>query len=52
MIIRYGSSIGDVCDKLHRDFKKRFRYAQVWAILQNIKDSEWVLSIQCMTMTY
>jgi len=30
MIIRYGSSIGDVCDKLHRDFKKRFRYAQVW----------------------
>ncbi len=30
MIIRYGSSIGDVCDKLHRDFKKRFRYAQIW----------------------
>lgn len=30
MIIRYGASIGDVCDRLHRDFKKRFRYAQVW----------------------
>ncbi len=30
MIVRYGSSIGDVCDKLHRDFKKRFRYALIW----------------------
>ncbi len=30
MIIRYGATIGDVCDKLHRDFKKRFRYAQIW----------------------
>jgi small GTP-binding protein len=30
MIIRYGSTIGDVCDKLHRDFRKRFRYAQIW----------------------
>lgn len=30
MIIRQGSTIGDVCDRLHRDFKKRFRYAQVW----------------------
>ncbi len=30
LTVRYGSSIGDVCDKLHRDFKKRFRYAQVW----------------------
>jgi len=30
MIIRYGATIGDVCDKLHRDFRKRFRYAQIW----------------------
>ncbi len=30
LIVRYGSSIGDICDKLHRDFKKRFRYAQIW----------------------
>lgn len=30
MIIRYGATVGDVCDKLHRDFRKRFRYAQVW----------------------
>lgn len=32
MIIRYGATIGDVCDKLHRDFRKRFRYAQIWGI--------------------
>jgi ribosome-interacting GTPase 1 len=30
MIVRYGSSIGDICDRLHRDFRKRFRYAHVW----------------------
>ncbi len=30
MIVRYGSTIGDVCDRLHRDFRNRFRYAQVW----------------------
>ena len=30
LIIRYGATIGDVCDKLHRDFRKRFRYAQIW----------------------
>ncbi|MBU4492259.1 MAG: GTP-binding protein [Euryarchaeota archaeon] len=32
LIVRYGSTIGDICDKLHRDFKKRFRYAQVWGL--------------------
>ena len=30
LIIRYGASVGDVCDRLHRDFRKRFRYAQIW----------------------
>ncbi|MCE8424804.1 MAG: GTP-binding protein [Candidatus Methanoperedens sp.] len=30
MIIRYGATVGDVCDRLHRDFRKRFRYAQIW----------------------
>ncbi|MDP2845649.1 MAG: GTP-binding protein [Candidatus Methanoperedens sp.] len=30
LIVRAGFTIGDVCDKLHRDFKKRFRYAQIW----------------------
>lgn len=30
MIVRAGSTIGDVCDRLHRDFRKRFRYAQIW----------------------
>ena len=30
LIVRYGSTIGDICDKLHRDFRNRFRYAQIW----------------------
>ncbi|MCS3924391.1 OBG GTPase family GTP-binding protein [Methanosalsum natronophilum] len=30
LIIARGSKISDVCDKLHRDFKDKFRYAQVW----------------------
>ena len=30
LIVRQGSSVADICDKLHRDFKKRFRYAQIW----------------------
>jgi ribosome-interacting GTPase 1 len=30
LIVRHGSTIGDICDKLHRDFRKRFRYALVW----------------------
>ncbi|NJD76067.1 MAG: GTP-binding protein [Candidatus Methanoperedens sp.] len=30
LIVRYGSTIGDICDHLHRDFRNRFRYAQVW----------------------
>ena len=30
LIIRSGSSVEDVCRKLHRDFVNRFRYARVW----------------------
>lgn len=30
LIIRTGSTVGDVCDKLHRDFRRKFRYALVW----------------------
>ncbi len=30
LIVRNGSTIGDICDRLHRDFRNRFRYAQVW----------------------
>jgi small GTP-binding protein domain len=33
LIIRTGSSIEDVCRKLHRDFVDRFRYARVWGDL-------------------
>ncbi|MCX9015041.1 MAG: GTP-binding protein [Candidatus Methanoperedens sp.] len=30
MIVLDGISVGEICDKLHRDFRKRFRYAQIW----------------------
>lgn len=30
LIIRTGSSVADICRKLHRDFISRFRYARVW----------------------
>ena len=30
LIMREGSTIRDVCDKLHRDFVKKFKFARVW----------------------
>ena len=30
LIVIRGSTVGDVCSKLHRDLKKEFRYAMVW----------------------
>jgi small GTP-binding protein len=30
MIMRRGSTIGDICRKLHRDFVDQFRYAKIW----------------------
>ncbi|HSB46744.1 MAG TPA: GTP-binding protein [Candidatus Bilamarchaeum sp.] len=30
MVVRKGINIGEVCDKLHRDLRKEFRYALVW----------------------
>jgi len=30
LIMIQGSTIGDMCDKLHRDFKKKFRYSRIW----------------------
>jgi small GTP-binding protein domain len=30
LIVRTGSTVEDVCNKLHRDFVRRFRYARVW----------------------
>lgn len=30
VILKQGATIGDVCERLHRDFKQNFRYAQVW----------------------
>ena len=30
LVIKAGSDIGMVCDSIHREFKKNFRYSQVW----------------------
>jgi small GTP-binding protein len=30
MIIKKSSTVGDVCDIIHRTFRKRFRYANIW----------------------
>ncbi|UCG69884.1 MAG: GTP-binding protein [Thermoplasmata archaeon] len=30
LVIRKHSTVGDVCDIIHRTFKKRFRYANIW----------------------
>ena len=30
LLIKGGSTIGEVCDSLHRDLRKKFRYALVW----------------------
>jgi len=30
LVIKDGSDIGMVCDAIHRDFKRNFRYAQIW----------------------
>jgi ribosome-interacting GTPase 1 len=29
LVVRRGSTVGDICDHLHRDMRDRFRYAQV-----------------------
>ncbi|WP_406660481.1 GTP-binding protein [Methanolobus sp. ZRKC3] len=30
MIVRTGTTVGDICDHLHRDFRRKFRYSQIW----------------------
>ena len=25
-----GTNIGQICDRLHRDFRRKFRYAHIW----------------------
>ena len=30
MIMRSGCTVGDVSDRLHKDFRRKFRYARVW----------------------
>jgi small GTP-binding protein len=30
LVVRKGTDVGGVCDALHRDFRRKFRYALVW----------------------
>ncbi|UYZ40324.1 MAG: GTP-binding protein [Candidatus Methanospirare jalkutatii] len=30
MILREGATVGDVCDKIHRELRKKFKYARIW----------------------
>jgi small GTP-binding protein len=30
LVIKDGSDVGMICDSIHRDFKKNFRYAMIW----------------------
>lgn len=30
LVIKNGATVGDVCDFIHRTFRRRFRYANVW----------------------
>ena len=30
LIVMSGTNIGQICDRLHRDFHRKFRYAQIW----------------------
>lgn len=30
LIVRKGITVGDICDRLHRDFRRKFRYSLVW----------------------
>jgi len=30
LIVREGSTVGEVCDSIHRDFRRKFRYGNVW----------------------
>jgi len=30
LIVREGSTVGEVCDSIHREFRRKFRFANVW----------------------
>ncbi len=30
MLVKTGTTVGDVCDQIHRDLRSLFKYAQVW----------------------
>ena len=30
LIVKSGSTVGMVCDAIHRDIRKKFRYANLW----------------------
>lgn len=55
LIVRKGTTVGDICDHLHRDFRRKFRYSQVWgrsakhpgqrAGLEHVLDDKDVLTL-------
>ena len=30
MVVRKGTTITEICQRLHRDFVRKFRYSQIW----------------------
>mgnify|MGYP000593996796 CR=1 FL=1 len=30
MVLRKGTTLADVCNRIHRDFVKKFRFAKIW----------------------
>ena len=30
MVVRKGTTISEICQRLHRDFVRKFRYSQIW----------------------
>ncbi|MEK6863706.1 MAG: GTP-binding protein [Nanoarchaeota archaeon] len=45
MVLSEGATVKDVCDKLHRDFVKRFRFARIWG--KSVKfDGQKVLKLE------
>lgn len=44
LIIKKNSTIKDVCDKLHKDFSKKFKFARVWGSSAKFPGQRFVLN--------
>ncbi len=43
LIMRRGSTVEDVCKKLHRDFVTKFRFCRVWGTSARFPGQQWLL---------